>query len=48
MDLMFQIQNQILLNWKRRVGDNSKYPYDKTSEDIFNLLPMNVHNADLK
>ncbi len=25
-----------------------KYPYAKTSEDIFNLLPMNVHKADLK
>jgi len=25
-----------------------KYPYDKTSEDIFNLLPMNVNKADLK
>jgi len=25
-----------------------KYPYVKTSEDIFNLLPMNVHKADLK
>ena len=25
-----------------------KYPYAKSSEDIFNLLPMNVHKADLK
>jgi transposase len=25
-----------------------KFPFAKTSEDIFNLLPMNVHNVDLK
>jgi len=25
-----------------------KYPYAKSSEDIFNLLPMNVSKADLK
>jgi len=25
-----------------------KYPYAKTSEDIFNLLPMNVSKEELK